>query len=63
MIPPPGSAEVLPPARTVVARLYLPMEMGAFARICKAVAREFPGAVLSEPDVDGEVVIATGREP
>lgn len=42
---------------SVVARIYVPMEMGAFARILSAIAKEFPDAVLGEPSSDGEVVV------
>jgi len=47
----------------VVARLYLPMEMGAFARILKAISAEFPRAVLSEQSAEGEVVVSLPAEP
>lgn len=42
----------------VIVRLYLPMEMGAFVRIQKAVAKDYPDAVLTQPSQEGEVAIS-----
>lgn len=44
-------------AERVIVRLYLPMEMGAFVRIQKAIARDYPDAVLIQPSTEGEVAI------
>ena len=35
-------------AERVIVRIYLPLEMGAVGRICKAVGVDFPDAVVGE---------------
>lgn len=57
-------------ARRVIVRLYLPLEMGAVGRICKAVAEAYPNttvratpggkqmAIITDPDA-----VPNGRGP
>lgn len=50
--------------KRVVVTLHLPMEMGAAARIMKAVAREFKDSVVGEPSSgDGRMEIHAEAEP
>ena len=56
----------------VIVTLHLPLDMGAVARICKAVARDYPDAVVSQetggfdikadPDIPMSERIRIGRE-
>lgn len=57
--------------KTVVVRIFLPMDMGAAARIMQAVADVFPGATLGDSGdpriidlvVDGPDPVASDPEP
>jgi hypothetical protein len=55
---------VIPPASLdrstvtrVIARLYLPVEMGAVAKVMAAIAESYPDAKLGQSDDTHEVVI------
>lgn len=43
--------------RRPVVTLHLPLEMGAVGAILRAVAREYPDAVVGQPRASGEMVV------
>ena len=49
--------------RRPIITLHLPLEMGAVGAILRAVAREYPDAVVGEPTAGGAMVVHADDGP